>query len=87
MYKLHWLKDGLRAVKSLYLLTIVSESMCLTDCLDPYQDNIIPEILTRVEELSEDCDAKQLEGTWRLLLPLSQEIVACSTEGALLASI
>ena len=60
---------------------------CLTDCLDPYQDNIIPEILTRVEELSEDCDAKQLEGTWRLLLPLSQEIVACSTEGALLASI
>ena len=39
------------------------------------------------DELSGDRGAKQLEGTWRLLQPLSQEILACSTEGALLATI
>ena len=33
------------------------------------------------DELSGDRGAKQLEGTWRLLQLLSQEIVPCSAEG------
>ena len=66
---------------------------CLTDRikpgLDPCEDNIVADFnqsITR-DELRGERGAKQFEGTWCLLLPLSQEIVACSTEGALWATI
>ena len=73
--------------------SLVELFTCLTDRiksgLDPCEDNIVADFnqsITR-DELRGELGAKQFEGTWCLLLPLSQEIVACSTEGAPWATI